>query len=290
MNSVGCDSIVGLSLQFFPTQTVNISATKCIGSSYSFGGKNLINTGVYYDSLFNRFGCDSIVILNLTDRLLPNPIAYCSSKRICEGDSIQFSTDYYNKYLWSNGETTRKIYVKTQGSYNVKVTDGYGCQGVSNTIGITVNSKPTPIINSVNNMLETGNYLSYQWYLNGSPLSSANGRSYTPKVKGNYKVLVTDSLGCEGMSNMFSYIGFTPPINSTFKVFPNPTTSDIYFEFEYPLRREIIIYDIYGKLLSKKEIIANNYHFILDVNFCSGMYIFVIKEDRIISTARVLKQ
>jgi hypothetical protein len=45
----------------YSTITENI----CNGASYTFNGQNLTTTGVYYDTIVNTLGCDSIVTLNL---------------------------------------------------------------------------------------------------------------------------------------------------------------------------------------------------------------------------------
>jgi hypothetical protein len=35
-------------------------------NSYTFNGQTLTKSGVYYDTLFNVYGCDSLIVLNLT--------------------------------------------------------------------------------------------------------------------------------------------------------------------------------------------------------------------------------
>lgn len=65
-SSLGCDSIVRLTLSLaFPQQTV-INPTICQGNSFSVGNEVLTQTGAYNIPLLSTFGCDSIVTVNLT--------------------------------------------------------------------------------------------------------------------------------------------------------------------------------------------------------------------------------
>ncbi len=61
----GCDSIVILNLALHPIDSTPLYDTICPNSSLSFGGQSYSQAGVYYDTLTNAHGCDSIVILNL---------------------------------------------------------------------------------------------------------------------------------------------------------------------------------------------------------------------------------
>lgn len=49
-----------------------------------------------------------------------------------QGDSVVLEVDLpYAAYRWSNGRTTRRITVKTNGTYAIEVTDSNGCSGTS---------------------------------------------------------------------------------------------------------------------------------------------------------------
>jgi len=66
-NRWGCDSTVRLELWVNPvSRTVLAPEYICSGGSYSFFGEALTETGTYYHTLPNRWGCDSVVELNLT--------------------------------------------------------------------------------------------------------------------------------------------------------------------------------------------------------------------------------
>lgn len=65
-NYVGCDSVVTLTLAVRSISTGTISASICTGASFFFDGANRTSTGLYYDTLVNAVGCDSVLTLNLT--------------------------------------------------------------------------------------------------------------------------------------------------------------------------------------------------------------------------------
>ncbi len=61
----GCDSIVVLDLNVLEESEFEYLDTICLGETYPFGAINLSLPGIYYDTLTNQNGCDSIVILDL---------------------------------------------------------------------------------------------------------------------------------------------------------------------------------------------------------------------------------
>ncbi|MFN8359273.1 MAG: T9SS type A sorting domain-containing protein [Candidatus Kapaibacterium sp.] len=78
---------------------------------------------------------------------LSSTIQASGSPLFCEGDSIILDAGGgYSTYKWSSGETTQTITVKSTGTFSVDVADASGCKGKSNTVNITVNPKPHPVI------------------------------------------------------------------------------------------------------------------------------------------------
>jgi len=92
-NSVGCDSLVVLTLNIAAPDTQRISASICSGTTYSFNGQNLSQSGIYSVSLVNSKGCDSIVILNLNVNSNPVVSVYDT---ICRGQVYSFGGQNYS--------------------------------------------------------------------------------------------------------------------------------------------------------------------------------------------------
>jgi len=88
-NTNSCDSIIKLTLTVTPVPIVPIIATICEGTTYPFAGKELTNTGIYYDTLQNENNCDSIICLTLT--VFPIPPVTQIFDSIHQGDTCNFN-------------------------------------------------------------------------------------------------------------------------------------------------------------------------------------------------------
>ena len=64
--NTGCDSIYVLDLSVVREERQTLNETICSDEKYFFKGEYLTVPGTYVDTLPNRYGCDSIVTLNLT--------------------------------------------------------------------------------------------------------------------------------------------------------------------------------------------------------------------------------
>jgi hypothetical protein len=73
----------------------------------------------------------------------------------CEGGSVVLDAGTYASYLWSDGSTTQSISVSTSGTFNVTVSDGNGCTGVSPIVTTQLNPLPTVTLGSYSNVCLT---------------------------------------------------------------------------------------------------------------------------------------
>ena len=86
-SSIGCDSVVTMTLIVLPVNTETYADVICEGDVYDFNGMMLDTAGTYIDTLPGTNGCDSIVTLILT----VNPVYYTEiTEEICEGDVYIF--------------------------------------------------------------------------------------------------------------------------------------------------------------------------------------------------------
>jgi uncharacterized protein (UPF0128 family) len=84
----GCDSIFELTLTVNPAYIISDTAEICQGESYLFRGKDYTVAGVYYDTLQNIQGCDSIFELKLTEN--PTYIVFDTAV-ISQGETYNFN-------------------------------------------------------------------------------------------------------------------------------------------------------------------------------------------------------
>lgn len=126
----------------------------------------------------------------------------------CQGDSVNLDAGGgYYKYLWSTGETARKIWVKSSGAYWIRVWDEEDGYWASDTISITVNTLPdVPVIkNTGKEILCSGEStllkvkkidtaVTYIWS------NGFTGSEVSVSSAGNYKVTATNQQGCASVS------------------------------------------------------------------------------------------
>ncbi len=155
-------------------------------------------------STFN--GCGASAPSTMAVEVFPipaTPIVVANGPvEFCEGNTVVLSTtNAYDDYLWSTGETTPQITVAASGTYSVIVEDLNGCSSlVSNEIVVNVHTLGIPEITlsgspefcqgeNVVLTAEAG-FISYLWN------TGATTQSITVSVTGDYYVIVNDALGC----------------------------------------------------------------------------------------------
>ncbi len=91
VNAVSCDSILQTTLNVLPISTSAINYTICSGDSILCGGLQRKTTGIYYDTLVNVVGCDSVLQTNL---LVIAPIETRINREMCAQDSLFIAGAY----------------------------------------------------------------------------------------------------------------------------------------------------------------------------------------------------
>jgi len=172
----GCDSTVTLTLTLRDPDLTLLEETICEGQSYEFNGETLFAPGAYTALLTNMFGCDSLIILNLTT--LPTDITPTEAT-ICEGDVY----DFYGQSLTEQG-----VYVNA-------LTNANGCDS---NIVLTLN------------VLEPDTTLLVVESCAGQPVVF-NGEILV--APGIYTAVLTNSNGCDSV--LVLDLTFIPTTSST---------------------------------------------------------------------------
>ncbi len=147
-------------------------------------------------------GCEGMGAVTTFFAPSPNPVI-SGDPFFCPGDSSLLDAGAgYASYLWSNGKTSRKIYVKEPGTVSVTVTNVYGCSGSASVVsGEYV--PPMPFISGALSLcygsatiLDAGEgFASYLWST-GEMTSSI-----VVDTADTFTVYVTDAHGCEGSAS-----------------------------------------------------------------------------------------
>lgn len=72
----------------------------------------------------------------------PLPVSLLKTEyALCPGASVTLDGGKYQSYLWSTGEETQTIQVKTEGRYRLKIENEWGCSTIDSTF-VDLNEKP----------------------------------------------------------------------------------------------------------------------------------------------------
>lgn len=183
---------------------------------------NVTEPGTYSvtaTDVFGRISVDTVQVI------MPK-FDFGGTPMFCTNDSVEWDTGLdpsIYSFNWSDGSTTSSIYIKNGGTYNVTVQDTNGCSLTSASVVFMQDSLPWQVSLTAgpDTALCSGNLLglsrgtsfvsSYQW----------STQATTPEVSvdtsGNYKVTVTNSLGCTYVDSVdVTILGQGPSINFAF--------------------------------------------------------------------------
>jgi len=178
------------------------------------------STGNYTLSVIDGNGCTG-TSNTTTVNISPQSISLSTTGySLCNGSVTLNAGAGYASYLWNNNSTNQFLVVNNAGSYFVTVTYPTGCTAMSDTITIasatgqfylTINTPGDDSLCQPNAqvILDAGNFATFNWN------TGATTQQITVSSLGVYYVNVTDSNGCQGVSN--------PP----FEVFNAVNTSTI---------------------------------------------------------------
>ncbi len=227
-------------------------------------------------------------------------ITASGSVDFCPGDSVLLYTDTATgrSYQWQRdgaaitGATGSAYSADTTGSYRVVVTGG-ACPGTSLPVAVSVYPAPVPVISRNGDVLQTGNFASWQWYRDGQAVNGANSQSYTMTANGEYHVAVTDANGCTGRSAVLSVtdvsaVGDVAAV-SGLKLYPNPVRDLLMIENGSRKRiHGVRIFSMTGMQVVAVQEVTDEMHISIPVHqLAPGIYTVSVLSDDGIWTRRV---
>ncbi len=166
----GCDSVMHINIYVAPIEYTSLQETICEGEVYDFVGTPLTESGIYNDTLSSRFGCDSILELDLT--VVPT-IHTDLIESICEGEVFAVGDDNFN----------------SSGSYDITLTSEVtGCDSI---VHLDLTVIPTA------RYMETVTICAGESYM-------FNGMSYDST--GVYSDTLTSAAGCDSIATLDLYV------------------------------------------------------------------------------------
>lgn len=265
VSGTSCDSIVVLTLTYYPQPTTTLTQAYCPGSTYVFNGVTLTAPGVYYDTIrgVTSYGCDSIVRLNYQATV----IRTTRRATICYADTLFIPGGYY--ILGSNGS----------GRY-APDTVAFGCIDTAYTFIITVDSPSTPVISAAGLVLSqtVAGFTSYQWQLGGSSVGTS--ATYTASQNGSYTVIGTDSIGCSAVSAPYTVTGVgIAGISDDLRtvIYPNPNSGSFVLESSNAIGAEVMVYDMLGNIAAHSTVTKDKMN--MNLSLTEGIYLLKLKDN-----------
>jgi hypothetical protein len=213
--------------------TLNAVATGTLASSV-WSGPNaysadslkakVTKAGKYTLTAKSNDGCIATFSTTIGEDKTPVTLALQGKTKLCSGDSsILTATPNIAAYLWSNGNKTNSINVKTAGTYKVTATAKNGCFK-TDSIKVAVSSKMMVTLNSkveCNNIATvfaavTGGTPNYSYAWTGSAVS---GNPLATTAPATINVTITDDFGCKAIATPTTLVANTAiTITATVKV------------------------------------------------------------------------
>ncbi len=196
------------------------------------------------------------------------------------------------QWLWNGapiiGATNVTYTAVSPGVYTVRISNGICMRALSST---TVVPGPDAVISfTPPNILSTGSFATYQWYLNGVAIPGEDSGSIRAFVGGSYTVRVADSSGCADTANAYIFNGGTGAgvgaiSLSDISVYPNPAST--FIKVDAPLKVNVRILSVDGKVVVTQNDAVN----INIGELANGMYMIMIydQENLLLKTVKFAK-
>ncbi len=258
-----------------------------------------------------QYKAEAYSISYLRSTSVPNPppivnITADGSTILCSGDSVKLSAGVaYNEYLWSTGEKTKNIWVKTEGDYILQCrSEKNGYIGID-TIHVTVNAIPDVNLTvdgekKICEGVETTNLVAkdcsdctFVWYKYGVIIPDSTDQIITITYAGDYSYIAINSSGCSVESNVKTISAdnckneFESLVNenSQISIYPNPAQNTIHIKSNSKIElvfASIEVQNLLGEIIIKRELKLNGKPLDTELEILSlksGMYVVVVKSE-----------
>lgn len=252
-------------------------------------------------------GCTDITHADTNVVVISSPVIVpLTPARFCWGGSSLLATSVpaaaapLVRYQWYKdgaaipGATSATCSANVAASYGARITVPGSCTVTTTEVAVSGVPLPDPVITQAGSLLKTQTfYVAYQWYKNLVPIAGATTHTIAHSGAGNYKVMVTDTNGCQSVSankvitggGVTTYAG-SPTVGDDIRLFPNPTNGLVYVANAEGLKMIVSAAD--GRTVASGQ--AGS---VIDMSaLASGIYLVRIadEEDRVLKIEKVVKQ
>lgn len=284
-----------------------------INNGAVISGANMVSyianqAGVFSVHVVSPYGCAAGSSSISTYARLPySPVIHSGRPTtFCDGDYTYLIPDQsYYTYVWASGSTTDSILVMETGAYNVTVTDFYGCEGISNTINITVDPLPSATFSFSDSLLTVDffdlsiNGSSWLWNFGDGSTSTDENPTHFYESPGTYsvKLVVSNSCGIDSLSTQITVVKNTG-INtnghlSRMIVYPNPSQGKINLNLDLnnSSNLDIKISDALGNIIWTDKIVNAVGHIVEKIDLSTnskGIYLLTLRVDKTVYVKKII--
>jgi hypothetical protein len=180
---------------------------------------------------------------------------------LCLGDSLLLTASGATSYHWTTGDTTSSIWIHHTDTADVTGSNGTCRATAPIPATVVVHAPSVAAISQTGNILTASTESTYQWELNGSPLTGDTSRAVTITQSGRYAVMTEDINGCYATSNTdsFTYVDGITGVSADLgvKLYPVPNQGSFIIEATNISGADVSIYDIYGQKLYSQVLTAD---------------------------------
>jgi Secretion system C-terminal sorting domain len=222
--------------------------------------------------------CDFVAYDTLHVDAIAYPILQIlSNDTICEGDpNYQLMAEGNGDMQWGAYANESFITVTQDTLLYVTSTNDGGCM-VLDSLQVDVLELPLFDLDFTGSTLIAPAATTYQWYFNGEPITGAVEDWFSLDANGSYYAIMTNSMGCEIMSEIFNYI----PVEETkllqLNIFPNPASQSVTLVWKNGLS-DLRIVNSLGETVGTFN--KKTSPFLLTVSdWSNGLYYIEVKQD-----------
>ncbi len=261
-NAAGCDSVITLDLTILEPSASTFPVAACAPYEWTQNGGIYTVSGLYYDTIPNAVGCDSVITLDLT---------------ILESTGSTLSMTACGSYYWEQNGLT----YFSSGTYQDTIPNAAGCDSIL-TLLLTVHEYPQGITVhdgqgtlSVNTLDSVADWLDCS---TGMSIPGQQGQAtFTPTVNGSYVAVVENTTThCTALSNCFTvdFVGIDEHDLIDLRIAPNPAHDQVTIQFAGETAL-LTVLDAQGKRVLTQTI-ENGVQISL-VTLESGIYLFQLQ-------------
>lgn len=195
------------------------------------------------------------------------------------GNNLTYSWDFPGGTPSTSNLASPTVTYNTPGTYTATLTVTNPGGSDSYQTNITVNAFSTPPTITQNGAVLTASPgVTFQWYINGNPITGATSSTYTVTNNGAYTVVATDANGCVSpvSAPVFTNVSIEEKDLVLFSIYPNPTSGILTIAWNKNETASVKVVDMQGRVLKQlNEIQSGN---TLDIrDLATGIYIVDIE-------------